>query len=337
MAWHPPIFPGDWTSFPPSTFPALGLSPPMPPAASPWPNPASSFTAAAPLTSPDTPSEDRPSPFVSQSSIDNIGGLFSRDPSMPYGLFPYPFDTSPGSTSRFGGEPSAAGGLEASAATPATPGLFPAPGWPPVESFLPPFPPLPNPFAVGSPAPDSASGLSPSPNGNVTTPTAPPRSVLFNQPQPSWDFDSALIARRRAAAALDAGADELGAGELPRSKSGAPVASSPPSFSAAPPLSFEPPGWRDIAHWLSPNIVDSSPRRFRRRRRFLRLPPKSRARIIRTAQVRRPNSRLGLRRLWSVSPPSRSCVWRESQRRPLRMRHSKPRRRLRRGHQPWHA
>jgi hypothetical protein len=56
------------------------------------------------------------------------------------------------------------------------------------------------------------------------------------------------------AAALDAGADELGEGELPRSKSGAPYA--PPSFSAAPPLSFEPPGWLDIAHLLSPNIVD---------------------------------------------------------------------------------
>jgi hypothetical protein len=254
MAWHPPIFPGDWMSFPPSTFPALGVSPPMPPVASPWPNRPLSFPPPARLTSPDTPSEDRPSPFVSQSSIDNIGGLFSRDPSMPYGLFPYPFDTSPSSTSRFGSGPSSAGGLDASAATPATPGLFPAPGWPPVESFLPPFPPLPNPFAVDTPAPDSSSGPASGPTGGATPPAAPPRSVLFNQPQPSWDFDAALIARQRAAAALDAGADEIGAGELPRSKSGAPYA--PPSFSPALPLSFEPPGWRDIAHLLSPNIVD---------------------------------------------------------------------------------
>jgi hypothetical protein len=65
---------------------------------------------------------------------------------------------------------------------------------------------------------------------------------------------SSRIARQRAAAALDAGAQELGAGELPRSKSGAPYA--PPSFSPALPLSFEPPGWLDIAHLLSPNIVD---------------------------------------------------------------------------------
>jgi hypothetical protein len=78
--------------------------------------------------------------------------------------------------------------------------------------------------------------------------------VLFNQPQPGWDFDSALIARQRAAAALDAGADEIGEGELPRSKSGAPYA--PPSFSAAPPLSFELPGWRDVPRLLAPNLVD---------------------------------------------------------------------------------
>jgi hypothetical protein len=77
---------------------------------------------------------------------------------------------------------------------------------------------------------------------------------LFNQPQPSWDFDSALIARQRAGAALDAGAQELGAGELPRAKSGAPYAR--PNVSSGPPLSFEPPQWLDIAHWLSPNIVD---------------------------------------------------------------------------------
>ena len=130
---------------------------------------------------------------------------------------------------------------------------FPPPGWPPPESFLPPFPPIPNPFAADTPAPDTSSGPTPGSNGSATPPV-PPRSVLFNQPQPNWGFDSALIARRRAAAALDADADELGEGELPRSKSGAPDA--PPSFSAALPLSFELPQWRDIAHWLSPNIVD---------------------------------------------------------------------------------
>ncbi len=85
-------------------------------------------------------------------------------------------------------------------------------------------------------------------------PMAPPRSVLFNQPQPNWDLGSALLARQRDAAALDAGAQELGAGELPRSKSGAPFA--PPNPAFAPLLSFEPPQWLDIAHWLSPNIVD---------------------------------------------------------------------------------
>jgi hypothetical protein len=254
MAWHPPIFPGDWTSFPTSTFPVPGLSPPIPPAASPWPNPQSSFRPPAPLSSPDTPSDDRPSPFVSLSSIDNIGGLFSRDPSIPYGLFPYPFDTSPGPASRFGGGPSVAGGPTGSAPTPEMRGAFPVPGWPPAESFLPPFPPLPNPFAVGSTAPSSSSGPASGPNGSAPPP-APPRSVLFNQPQPSWDFDSALIARQRAGAALDAGAQELGAGELPRAKSGAPYA--PWNFSPAPPPSLRPTQWPGVvARLLAPNLID---------------------------------------------------------------------------------
>ena len=242
-----------------------GLSPPMPPAASPWPNPQSSFPLPAPLSSPDTPSEDRPSPFVSQSSIDNIGGLFSRDPSIPYGLFPYPFDTSPGPTSRFGGGPSVAGG-------PAVSGSRPSAADNPAASTPTPTMPVPSPrrdgrrwnrffrrsrqYRTRSPwTPRRRTPRAARPQDQTAVRRRrPPRSVLFNQPQPNWDFDSALIARRRAAAALDAGADELGEGELPRSKSGAPDA--PPSFSAALPLSFELPQWRDIAHWLSPNIVD---------------------------------------------------------------------------------
>ncbi len=255
MAWHPPIFPGDWTSFPPSTFPAaLGLSPSMPPAASPWPYPQSSLPPLAPPSSPWMPSADRPSPFVSLSSIDNLGGLFSRDPSISYGLFPYPFDTAPSPTSLLGNGPSSADGPAVSAPTPETPGAFPAPGWPPVQSFLPPFPPLPNPFAAAGLVPDSSSDPTSGPTGSATPPAALPRSVLFNQPQPNWDLGSALLARQRDAAALDAGAQELGAGELPRSKSGLPFA--PPTFSSAPPLSFDAPQWPDIARLLVPNLVD---------------------------------------------------------------------------------
>jgi hypothetical protein len=189
MAWHPPIFPGNWTSLPPSTFPALGLSPPMPSAASPWPKPQSPFPPPAPLSSPDTFSDDRPSPFVSQSSIDNIGGLFSRDPSIPYGLFPYPFDTDPGPPSRFGSGPSSSGGPAASAPTPETPGAFPPPGWPPPESFLPPFPPIPNPF-VASPAPDS-KGQSDSTPGAVASLELNPSRVAESFQIPSAAAPSA--------------------------------------------------------------------------------------------------------------------------------------------------
>ena len=148
-------------------------------------------------------------------------------------------------------DPFLPGGPVTSAPAPVTPATS---GWPAAQSFLQPLPPLPNPFAKAGPASDSSSDLNSGPTTGGTTPMAPPRSVLFKQPQPDWDFGSALIARQRDAAAFDAGAQELGRGELPRSKSGAPY--TPPSLSSAPLLSFELPQWLDIAHWLSPNLVD---------------------------------------------------------------------------------
>jgi hypothetical protein len=338
MAWHPPIFPGDWASSPASNFPQTAWPAPVPPTASisntdltaapAWPDPQSPFLSPAPsaapgaprssdnlgglltrdpsfplglfphpfgpdpgptsrfgsglfsaggpaasapmpslpgawsapgwaaslraplrqFSSPAAPPDDRTSPFVSLSPIDNLGGLFSHDPSVPVGLFPFPFDSDPGPTSRFGSGILSTGGPAASA--PATPSALPASGWPALQSFLAPLPPLANPVASGSPSQDNPRGLSSGPSDSATTPTASPQSVLFNRPQPNWDLDSALIARERDAAALDADARGLGAGELPRSKLSAPVTLSPPQ------LAITPQQWLDVAHWLSPNIVD---------------------------------------------------------------------------------
>jgi hypothetical protein len=113
---------------------------------------------------------------------------------------------------------------------------------------------LQDPFAAGAPALDSASSLRPGSNYSAPTPTSPPRSVLFNRPQPDWDLGPALMARKRYAAALDSVAQGLSADGLPLSKSGVPYVS--PSVSAALQLSFEPPQWLDVARLLAPNIVD---------------------------------------------------------------------------------
>jgi hypothetical protein len=329
MAWHPPIFPGDWASSPPSNLPQTAWPAPVPPAASisntdptgapAWPDPQSPYLSPAPsaapgasrssdnlgwllsydpsfplglfphpfgpdpgpispfgsgpfsaagptastpipslpgaasapgwaaslraplgqISSPAAPPDDRTSPFVSLLPIDKLGGLFSHDPSVPVGLFPFPFDSDPGPSPQFGTGLFSAGSPAAS-------------GW--AASLLAPLGPLEDPFAAGNPTQDNSRGLSSGPTDSATTPTASPQSVLFNRPQPNWDLNSALIARDRDAAALDAVAQGLGADGLPRSKSGAPYDA--PSVAPAPLLSFEPPQWLDVAHFLSPNIVD---------------------------------------------------------------------------------
>jgi Restriction endonuclease fold toxin 7 len=228
MAWHPPIFPGDASTFAPGNFPTTAGS------------------------------QQRASPATATSSADLIpalswpyAGLFSLNPSLPVGggLFPYPLASDPEPTSPFG-DGLFSGNPAASAALPGRPGASPAPGWPVTQSFLPPLPSLQSPFAVGGPTFDGSSSLRPSPTDSPAAPMAPQRSVLFNRPPPDWDLGSASMARDRDAAALDSTAQGLGANGLPRSKSGAPY------VSPAPQLSFEPPQWHDVARLLAPNIVD---------------------------------------------------------------------------------
>jgi hypothetical protein len=193
MAWHPPIFPGDASSFAPSNFPAAARS-------------------------------QQPAPSAATSLSWPYAGLFSRDPSIPVGggLFPYPLASDPDPTSPFGNGLFSAGDPAASAPMPGTPSALPTPGWPVPQSFLPTLPSLQSPFAVGGSTFDSSGSLRPSPTDSPAAPIAPQRSVLFNRPQPDWDLGSALIARERDARALDSTAQGLGADGLPRSKSGAP-------------------------------------------------------------------------------------------------------------------
>jgi hypothetical protein len=232
MAWHPPIFPGDASTFAPSNFSAAAGSQQL---ASP---------AAATLSADLIPALSWP-----------YASLFSLNPSIPVGggLFPYPLASDPEPTSPFG-DGLFSGDPTASAPPLGRPGASPAPGWPVPQSFLPPLPSLQSPFAVGGSTFDSSGGLRPGPTDSPAAPIAPQRSVVFNRPQPDWDLGSALIARERNAAALDSTAQGLGADGLPRSKSGAPYVS--PNVSPAPQLSSEPPQWLDVARLLAPDTVD---------------------------------------------------------------------------------
>jgi hypothetical protein len=76
---------------------------------------------------------------------------------------------------------------------------------------------------------------------------APPmRSVLFSQAPAAWDPG----ALDRDAASLDQTARTLGVSDLPLSKSGASVVSTPPQ------LSITRDQWLSVAHLLSPNLAD---------------------------------------------------------------------------------
>ncbi len=147
MAWHPPIFPGDWSTFVPNNFSAATWPPqPISPAAptpSPdlanapgWPFPQSILAPLAQLASPTAP-----------RSIDQPRGLFSRDPSLPVGGL---FGWDPDPSSPFAGGPFGAGGRTAATATLGMPDVSSAPGWP--ASPLPPLAKLAAPPSINSPS-----------------------------------------------------------------------------------------------------------------------------------------------------------------------------------------
>jgi hypothetical protein len=112
MAWHPPIFPGDWSTFSSAPWPQQSNLPAGPtsasdPTAPDWPYPQSILAQLAQFASPAAPwSGDTPS------------GLFSRDPSLPAGGL---FGSDPDPTSPFAGGPFGVGGRVASVLMPGNP------------------------------------------------------------------------------------------------------------------------------------------------------------------------------------------------------------------------
>jgi hypothetical protein len=254
MAWHPPIFPGDASTFAPSNFPAAAWSlQPVPPAAA---------TSSSDLT----PALDWPN-----------AGLFSRDPSLPVGggLFPYPLPSSPEPTSPFG-DGLFSGNPAALAPLPGMPGASPTPGWPVPQSFLAPLAQSQSATVAGGSPLDLSSSLS---AGSAYPPpgAAPPtRSVMFNQAPAAWDPG----ARERDLANLDQTAQTLGVAGLPTSKSGT-------SFvSPRPQLSITPEQWLDVARLLAQNTVDYFTKTLPPSRPCLPVPARYRARTIPTPQAR---------------------------------------------------
>jgi hypothetical protein len=251
MAWHPPIFSDDWPTFVPNNFsatawppqpflpvartPTLGLS--TPPG---WSDPQPFLSSPAQLASPPAP-----------GSIDNPPGLFARDPSVSAGgPFPYLPEPAADPTSPFGSGLFSADGVAGSMPFPGVPNSASALGWPASQSLFAPPAPVQSP-SIARDAPFDPSGSPPS--GSTYTPPAaapPTRSVLFNQSATTWD----LGAFDRALANLGQSGQTLGLSDLPLSKSGTPFIPPPPQLSFTPQIG--PLDWLDVAHFLSPNLVD---------------------------------------------------------------------------------
>jgi hypothetical protein len=232
FAWHPPIFLNSAGQFPP---PVPTYDPPVPP--------VYGLFGIAKMPAASAAANARPI-GGGGGLFDSLAGLSAANTDAPPSIFGA-IARPPYAAPMPGSNPS------------------PSPSYPPYlgGSALPPYwadPPPPDPTLFAwlpqspGPIPAGDSPLGPwngvpiaSPQGPATA--APPtRSVLFNDAPAAWDPG----APDRNAANLDQTARTLGLSDLPISKSGVPVVSPPPQ------LSITPQQGRDVAHLVSPNLVD---------------------------------------------------------------------------------
>ena len=219
FAWHPPIFLNSAGQFPP---PAPAYDPPILPA----------------------------------------GGLFGsigrklaasvNGPGIGYGLFGNPVRLPAVSTDA---PPSILGAGSNSAPSSiyppylggsALPSYLADTTTPPNQSPLASLTQFLGPAAAGASRLGSWNSPSAIPFQAPVTAAPPTRSVLFDQAPVAWDPG----APDRNAANLEQTARTLGVSDLPLSKSGAPVVSPPPRLTITPQQSL------DVAHLVSPNLVD---------------------------------------------------------------------------------
>ena len=230
FTWHPPIFPNSAGQFPP---PAPAYDPPILPAGGLFGGIGRKLAASA------------------------------NAPATGYGLFGNPAARLPAANTD--APPSILGDIaplsytaQTFASNPALSSTYPPYlGGSALPSYLADPPPPNQPLFASLPQLQGPTSTGVSPLGPRNSPPAipfqypaaagpPTHSVLFNQAPAAWDPG----APDQNATNLDQTARTLGVSDLPLSKSGAPVVSPPPQ------LTITPPQWLDVAHLVSPNLVD---------------------------------------------------------------------------------
>jgi hypothetical protein len=230
FAWHPPIFPNFAGQFP---LPAPAYDPPVLP----------------------------------------VGGLFGgigrklaasvNGPGIGYGLFGSPVklraansdappsilgDTAPlpYTAPTFASNPALSSSYPPYLGGSAPPSYLADPAPPPNQSPFASLPQLQGPISTDVSPLDPWNSPPAIPFQDPAAAAPPTHSVLFNQAPAAWDPG----APDQNAANLDQTARTLGVSDLPLSKSGDPVVSPPPQ------LAISPQQWLDVAHLVSPNLVD---------------------------------------------------------------------------------
>jgi hypothetical protein len=233
FAWHPPIFLNSDGRFPP---PAPTYDPPVLPA----------YRLFGGI-------EKMPAVFAAANArpiggggglFDSLAGLSAGNTDAPPSIFSA-IARPPYAAPMPGSNPSLSPSYPPHLGGSALPSYLAGPP-PPDPTLFAWLPQLPGPTAAGDSPLGSWNGVPAASSQGPATAAPPTRSVLFNDAPAAWDPG----APDRNAANLDQTARTLGLSDLPISKSGATVVSPPPQLSITPQQGL------DIAHLVSPNLVD---------------------------------------------------------------------------------
>jgi hypothetical protein len=232
FAWHPPIFLNSDGQFPP---PASTYDPPVLPTYGLFgiaKMPAASAAAYA-------------RPIGGGGLFDSLAGLSAANTDAPPSIFgaiaPPPYAAPmPGSN------PSPSPSYPPYLGGSALPPYLADPPPPPDPTLFAWLPQSPGPTAAGDSPLGPWNGVPIASSQGPATAAPRTRSVLFNHAPAAWDPG----APDRSAANLDQTARTLGLSDLPLSKSGVPFVSPPPQLSITPQQGL------DVAHLVSPNLVD---------------------------------------------------------------------------------
>jgi hypothetical protein len=229
FAWHPPIFPNSAGQFPP---PPAAYDPPILPVGGLFGGIGRKLAASVngpgtgyglfgsrvklPAANTDAP----PSILGDIAPLSYTAPTFASNPALPLTYQPHLGGSAPPS--------------------------YLADPPPPYQSLFASLPQLQGPTLTGFSALTPWNSPPAIPFQYPAAAAPPTRSVLFNQAPAAWDPG----APDQNATNLDQTARTLGVSDLPLSKSGVPVVSPPPQLTTTRQQ------WLDVAHLLSPNLVD---------------------------------------------------------------------------------